>query len=59
MPPGRRFMPVVLKAVLQNLGEGRSDVSAEEMLEVIQIIEAANESRTTGRIAVLEPITVQ
>jgi predicted dehydrogenase len=39
----------LLEAIMRSLPQGRSDVPAEETLEIIRIIEAANESRRTGQ----------
>jgi predicted dehydrogenase len=44
-PPGYAMM---LRAILGSLPHGRSDVPEEETLEILRIIEAANESRKTG-----------
>jgi len=44
----RPYYASLLEAILTSLPSGRSDVPAEEMLEVIRLIEAANESRRTG-----------
>jgi len=38
----------LLEAILRSLPHGRSEVPTEETLEVIRIIEAANQSRETG-----------
>jgi predicted dehydrogenase len=38
----------MLEAILRSLPEGRSDIPAEEMLTVVKILDAANESRRTG-----------
>jgi predicted dehydrogenase len=38
----------MLEAILRSLPQGRSDVPADEMLDTIRIIEAANESRDNG-----------
>lgn len=45
---GKPAYAALLEAILRSLPLGRSDVPAEEMLEVIRIIEAANVSRETG-----------
>jgi predicted dehydrogenase len=39
----------MLKAILRSIPAGKSDVAAEDTLEIIRIIEAANESRDTGK----------
>lgn len=44
----RPYYASMLEAIIRNLPEGRSDVPAEEMLEVIRIIDAANQSRESG-----------
>ena len=38
----------LLEAILRSLPNGKSDVAKEDTLEVVRIIEAANESRPTG-----------
>jgi predicted dehydrogenase len=38
----------LLEAILGSLPHGRSDVPKSETLEVMRIMEAANQSRTTG-----------
>jgi predicted dehydrogenase len=43
----------LLESILRSLPNGKSDVAKEDTLEVIRIIEAANESRETGK-----PVTV-
>lgn len=45
---GRPYYCGMLEAILRSLPQGRSDVPAEEMLEVVRIIEAANKSRQNG-----------
>jgi predicted dehydrogenase len=40
----------MLEAALQNLPHGKSAIPKEETLEIIQIMEAANESRKTGKV---------
>jgi hypothetical protein len=44
----RPYYASMLEAILRSLPEGRSDIPAEEMLAVIQILDAANQSRPTG-----------
>jgi predicted dehydrogenase len=46
----RPYYASLLEAILRSLPEGRSDVPPEEMLTVIQILDAANESRQTGKV---------
>ena len=43
----------LLDAIIRSLPKGRSDVPAEEMLEVVHFIEAANESRENGTVVKL------
>lgn len=45
---GRPYYVGLLEAILRSLPEGRSDVPAAEMIEVVRIIEAANRSRQEG-----------
>lgn len=45
---GRPAYAALLEAILGSLPLGRSDVPTEEMLEVMRITQAANESRETG-----------
>lgn len=40
----------MLEAILRSLPQGKSDVPADEMLDTIRIIEAANSARETGRV---------
>jgi hypothetical protein len=40
----------MLEAILRSLPQGKSDVPADEMLDTIRIIEAANKARETGRV---------
>lgn len=47
---GKPFYASLVEAIMRSLPAGRSDVPAEEMLEAIRIIEAANESRRTGHV---------
>lgn len=49
----RTWYANMLEAILTSLPQGRSDVAKEESLEVIRIIEAANESRETGKTVLL------
>jgi predicted dehydrogenase len=51
---GRPYYAGLLQAIMSNLPENRSAVPADEMLHVIQIIEAANTSRDHGG----EPVSV-
>ncbi len=39
----------MLEAILRELPQGRSDVPPEEMIETVRLVEAANESRLSGR----------
>jgi predicted dehydrogenase len=45
---GRPAYAGMIEAIIRSLPHGRSDVPAEEMLEVVKIIEAANRSRVSG-----------
>ncbi|MGB7157357.1 MAG: Gfo/Idh/MocA family oxidoreductase [Tepidisphaeraceae bacterium] len=45
----RAWYANMLEVILRTLPQGKSDVSKEDTLEVIRIIEAANESRTSGK----------
>ena len=45
----RPYYASLLEAILRSLPEGRSDIPDNQMLEVIRIIEAANESRETNK----------
>ncbi|MCE9588918.1 MAG: Gfo/Idh/MocA family oxidoreductase [Planctomycetes bacterium] len=47
---GRPGYAGLLDMVMQNLPHGKSPIPADEMLEVVRIIEAANESRKTGGV---------
>ena len=49
----RAWYANMLDAILKTLPQGKSDVSKEDTLEVIKIIEAANESRESGKTVVL------
>jgi len=40
----------MLEAILRSLPEGRSDIPGEEMLDIVRIMDAANESRPTGKV---------
>jgi hypothetical protein len=42
----------MLDAVMRSLPQGKSDVDPKDTVEVIRLIEAANESRTNGGAAV-------
>ena len=42
----------MLEAIIKTLPHGKSDVPAEQMVETVRIIEAANESRDNGGVAV-------
>lgn len=52
---GRPYYAGLLSAIMSTLPENRSDVSADEMLHIVQVIEAANESRNTNGAAVSIP----
>jgi predicted dehydrogenase len=43
----------MLDAILRTLPQGKSDVKPEETLEVVRIIEAANQSRESGKTVTL------
>ncbi len=45
----RAWYANMLDAILRTLPQGKSDVAKEDTLEVIRIIEAANESRESGK----------
>ncbi len=45
----RSWYATMLEAILRTLPNGKSDVDPADTLEIIRFIEAANESRTTGR----------
>jgi predicted dehydrogenase len=45
----RPYYAGLLEAVLRSLPQGRSDVPEEQMLEVVAIMEAANQSRRNGQ----------
>jgi predicted dehydrogenase len=49
----RAWYANMLDAILKTLPQGKTDVSKEDTLEVIKIIEAANESRETGKTVTL------
>ena len=49
----RAWYANMLEAILRTLPQGKSDVSKEDTLEVIRIIDAANESRTSGKAVTL------
>jgi hypothetical protein len=43
----------MLDAILRTLPQGKSDVKREDTLEVIRIIDAANQSRESGKTVAL------
>jgi predicted dehydrogenase len=45
----RAWYANMLEAILKTLPQGKSDIAPEDTLEVIRIIEAANESRASGK----------
>lgn len=45
----RPYYAGLLEAILRSLPQGRSDVPEEQMLEVVAIMEAANQSRRNGQ----------
>lgn len=45
----RPYYATMLEAILRSLPEGRSAIDNQEMLDAIRIIDAANESRQTGK----------
>ena len=47
----------LLEAILANLPHGRSAVPTGQMLEVMRLIEAANESRALGRLVETAPLS--
>ena len=49
----RPYYAGMLEAILRSLPEGRSDIPAEEMLAAVKIMDAANESRQTGKTVTL------
>ncbi len=49
----RPYYASLLEAILRSLPEGRSDIPDDQMLEVIRIIDAANESRETNKWVVI------
>jgi predicted dehydrogenase len=49
----RSYYAGMLEAIMQSLPSGRSDVAPEDTLEIIRFIEAANESRETGKTVTL------
>ncbi len=49
----RPYYASLLDAILHSLPEGRSDIPDDQMLEVIRIIDAANESRETNKQVIL------
>ena len=44
----RSWYGTMLEAVMRSLPNGKSDVEPADTLEVIRLIEAANEGRTSG-----------
>lgn len=48
--PQRPYYASMLSAIMSSLPQGRSDIPDAEMIEVIDFIEAANESRKTGHV---------
>src|SRR5262249_54411518 len=53
-PPGKRtWYATLLEAILKSLPNGKSGVDPADTLEVIRFIEAANESRESGKIVAL------
>ncbi len=52
---GRPYYAGLLAAIMQSLPHNRSAVPAEQMLEVMRLIEAANQSRQSGRPVPLPP----
>jgi predicted dehydrogenase len=52
--PGKRsWYASMLDAILRSLPKGKSDVDPADTIEVIRLIEAANESRESGAIVKL------
>lgn len=49
----RPYYSGLLEAVLRSLPNGRSDIPAEQTIEIIRFLEAANESRETGKLVCL------
>jgi len=45
----RSWYASMLEAILRSLPKGKSDVAPADTLEIVRLIEAANESRSTGR----------
>jgi predicted dehydrogenase len=45
----RPYYAGLVQAIMRSLPAGRSDIPAEQTLEIIRIIEAANQSRQTGQ----------
>jgi predicted dehydrogenase len=45
----RSYYANMLDAILKTLPNGKSDIAPESTLEIVRLIEAANESRETGR----------
>jgi predicted dehydrogenase len=46
----RSYYASMIEAILASLPEGRSDIDAEEMLEVVRVIELANEARAATEV---------
>lgn len=53
MAAGRPGYAGLIEAVIKTVPSGRPDVPAEQTLELIRLIEAANESRESGSVVVL------
>src|SRR5688500_2117662 len=49
----RSYYAGMIEAILRTLPDGKSDVAPEDTLEIIRVIEAANESRETGKTVTL------
>ena len=49
----RSYYAGMLEAIMRSLPNGNSDVAPEDTLEIIRFIEAANESRETGKVVTL------
>jgi len=49
----RSYYAGMLEAIMRTLPNGKSDVAPEDTLEIIRFIEAANESRETGKVVTL------
>ena len=48
------YYATMLEAMFHSLSEGRSDVPADEMIEVVRIIEAANKARGNGEVVLIK-----